>query len=95
VGPDQNSIKKNSLDSKKIQFIIFDMDDTLFDTYGQLVKPASLESCRAMIDAGLNAEIDQCLKARHDLGLSKPRADIYKELVKHFGIRNAGSDGKI
>src|SRR5262249_48686880 len=60
--------------------------DTLFDTYGQLVRPASQESCAAMIAAGLGADLEECLETREKLLIRQPRADIYKLLVEEFGV---------
>jgi FMN phosphatase YigB (HAD superfamily) len=82
MGPKKSTINKNI-----VRAIIFDLDDTLFDTYGQLVKPASTEACQAMIKAGLKAKLADSVKAREKLFSTKPRENIYEQLVKHFGVK--------
>lgn len=67
--------------------IVFDLDDTLVDTWGQMVKPAAREACAAMIAAGLAAELDDCVAERARLFLEDPREDVYRSLVTRFGLR--------
>jgi FMN phosphatase YigB (HAD superfamily) len=43
---------------------VFDLDDTLFDCLGQCVGPAHAEAARAMVAAGLRADVDEVLRAR-------------------------------
>jgi FMN phosphatase YigB (HAD superfamily) len=70
----------------KIKAIFFDLDDTLFDTFGQLVKEATRESCQAMIQAGLNADLETCVQKRGQFYLNKPKKNLYQELVSFFGV---------
>lgn len=84
-----------ALNSRLIKNIIFDLDDTLFDTYGQLVVPATRESCTAMIKAGLKADLDECLIAKEKLSLAHPRGNIYSLLTKHFGVEENVSPEKV
>src|SRR5258708_2913507 len=86
---------KMALEVKKIKFIIFDLDDTLFDTYGQLVGPAAEESCKAMIDAGLKTSIKECLMKREELQKNHPREDIYELLARHFDIKPPSNIEKV
>lgn len=67
--------------------IIFDLDDTLMDTWGQLVRPAAREACAAMIAAGLNTDLETCLRERERLFCEHPRDDVYALLVNRFGCR--------
>jgi putative hydrolase of the HAD superfamily len=67
--------------------IIFDLDDTLLDTSGFLIPIAARESCQAMIDAGLNCDIETCLQLRSQLLRSNPRAQVYRELTERIGVR--------
>jgi putative hydrolase of the HAD superfamily len=76
-----------ALDPARIQYLAFDLDDTLFDTFGQLVVPATREASQAMIEAGLKATLEQCLEARANLHSKNPRDDIYSLLAAHFGVR--------
>ncbi len=73
-----------------IEVVIFDLDDTLMDTWGQLVRPAAREACAAMIAAGLNADLEACIRERERLFRAWPRKDVYALLVEHFGCRIAG-----
>ncbi|MCB0348887.1 MAG: HAD family hydrolase [Bdellovibrionales bacterium] len=72
----------------KIKAIFFDLDDTLFDTYGQLVESAIRDSCQVMIQAGLKANMESCIEKRHSFYLNVPRKNLYQELVTHFGVSN-------
>jgi len=76
----------------KIKAIFFDLDDTLFDTYGQLVEAATRESCQAMIQAGLNADLDACILKRRKFYLNTPKKNLYQELVSFFGVLNNAAD---
>lgn len=67
--------------------LIFDLDDTLLDTWGQLVQPAAREACQAMIDAGLRADLDTALRQRQAFHMDAPRSDLYARLTEHFDVR--------
>lgn len=67
--------------------IIFDLDDTLLDTSGFLIPIAARESCQAMIDAGLNCDLETCLSIRTSLLKSNPRSQIYRDLAETIGVR--------
>jgi len=71
----------------KYSTLIFDLDDTLLDTWGQLVRPAARESCLAMIEAGLNADLELCIEKRAELFKSHPRDNLFMALVAEFGLR--------
>jgi FMN phosphatase YigB (HAD superfamily) len=75
------------LDIKEIKTIIFDLDDTLFDTYSQLFKPAFTEATSAMIQAGLNAtSILDCFNAKFEFLKLNQRQNVFKALVEKFGV---------
>lgn len=84
-----------ALDPAKVKILIFDLDDTLFDTHGQLLTPARQESCQAMIKAGLEATVDQCLSKWEHLHKTQPRKNIYKELVTTFDVKNGFDPQKV
>ena len=67
--------------------IIFDLDDTLLDTSGFLIPIAARESCQAMIDAGLNCDLETCLRTRTELLKTNPRSQVYRELAETIGVR--------
>ncbi|MFK8138603.1 MAG: HAD family hydrolase [Bdellovibrionales bacterium] len=71
--------------------LIFDLDDTLFDTYGQLIQVALKETCQKMINCGLDAKLDQAMDYRNSLFDSKPRCNFCEELVSHFGVSSNSS----
>ncbi len=79
----------------KIKAIFFDLDDTLFDTYGQLVETAIRESCEVMVQAGLNAEVESCIKKRRAFYIEMPRKNLYQELVSHFGVTSDSAPEKV
>jgi FMN phosphatase YigB (HAD superfamily) len=68
--------------------LIFDLDDTLLDTYGQLVPQASKEACTVMIEQGLGTDLASCLKAREEIAQSSARTDLFPNLVARFGVSN-------
>lgn len=68
-----------------LKAIFFDLDDTLFDTHGQLVEPASRDACRAMIEAGMAASLKDALAIREQLFEADPRSDVYLKVANHFG----------
>ena len=47
-----------------IRCVIFDLDDTLYDCFGQRVKPAHRHAAGAMVKAGLKATVDAVYRAR-------------------------------
>jgi FMN phosphatase YigB (HAD superfamily) len=47
-----------------IRCAIFDLDDTLYDCMGQRVRPAHRHAAQAMVDAGLNADVEAVYSAR-------------------------------
>lgn len=75
--------------------IIFDLDDTLFDTWGQLAKPAHQEACQAMIKAGLDTSLEDCLKIRLEARGLGARGNIFKKMVTVFKIRDSASAEEI
>lgn len=71
----------------KYKAIVFDLDDTLFDTWDKCTKPATAESCTAMIKAGLNCTLESCVAEREVAYRKNPRKDPYEHLVQKFGLR--------
>lgn len=73
--------------------LVFDLDDTLLDTYRQLVPRASRDACQAMIDAGLNTDLDQCMKFWLDHARSHSRHEVFAQLAARFGTKD-GADSR-
>jgi HAD superfamily hydrolase (TIGR01509 family) len=79
------------------QALIFDLDDTLIDTYGQLVPEAHRQACIAMVNAGLPVPVDELYATRQALLMAHPRTEINTLLAEHYGypdpaIIQAGHD---
>lgn len=70
--------------------IIFDLDDTLFDTWGTCYPAAAKESCAAMVKEGLNCSEDNCVLERNKFFKTSPRRDVFQHIVENFGIRSGG-----
>lgn len=84
-----------ALNPKSIKILIFDLDDTLFDTSGQLIAPASLEAYQVMISAGLKASIEDCQKEREHVYSTNPRLKFFDHVVNKFGVEKSKSVGEI
>lgn len=80
---------------QEIKACILDLDDTLLDTSGLLVQRAYLASCKKMIQAGLNANIEQCQDFRKQWVQRENRNQIFKALSKKFGLKNSNSPSDI
>lgn len=72
---------------RSFDHLVFDLDDTLLDTYRQLLPNASREACTAMLEAGLSGTLENCLKVWDDYRSSQGGEEIFSRLVKHFGVR--------
>lgn len=75
--------------------IAFDLDDTLLDTYRQLIPNAVREACRAMIAAGLRSEIEECVRAREEFIKGNARTSLYRFLVERFGVNGNASETEV
>ena len=67
--------------------LIFDLDDTLLDTSRLLIPQAERESCAAMVDAGLSADVEACLSVRKKLIKQNLRTQIFEATVNELGVR--------
>lgn len=47
-----------------IRCVIFDLDDTLYDCFGQRVRPSHRHAAEAMVKAGLKADVNTVFRAR-------------------------------
>ena len=72
----------------KIQALVFDLDDTLMDTHGQLVPEAHRQACFAMRKSGLDIPFETLYEARMRLVDAFPRGDINQLLAEHFSCDN-------
>ncbi len=70
-----------------IRFCIFDLDDTLYDCFGQRVRRAHRHAARALARAGVPATTEQIFRARLRAFQNDPRLDyIDREVCRRFGV---------
>lgn len=74
----------------KYKSLVFDLDDTLLDTSGLLVPMASLRACQAMINAGLQCTLEDCMKMRHALASEYSHTEIFTQIANHYGTNTKG-----
>lgn len=70
---------------QRIDAVVFDLDDTLFDTTGQLMEPAHREAAQAMIDAGLEAPLEALVTMRLELGRARVGEDTNVLVAQAWG----------
>lgn len=83
------------LDLDTIDAVVFDLDDTLIDTSGQLVPAALRVAAEAMVAAGIDADaatLHGHLVERASAGLG---ADYFGTAVARFGTRDSASGEEI
>jgi len=81
--------------NKRFKAVIFDLDDTLFDTWSSCYPAAARESCEAMVREGLNCTSDQCVKERENFFKTMPRSDVFQHIVSHFGVNGGRSSDAV
>jgi FMN phosphatase YigB (HAD superfamily) len=72
-----------------IRCVIFDLDDTLYDCFGQRMPATHRHAAQAMVEAGLNATADVVYRARMRAFRQDPMLrHIDAEVSRHFGAEN-------
>jgi len=72
-----------------IRCVIFDLDDTLYDCFGQRVRVAHRYAAQAMVEAGLKADPEAVYRARMRAFRTDPMLrHIDDEVARHFGAEN-------
>jgi FMN phosphatase YigB (HAD superfamily) len=72
-----------------IRCVIFDLDDTLYDCFGQRVRAAHHHAAQAMVEAGLKATADAVYRARMRAFRQDPMLrHIDAEVSRHFGAED-------
>ncbi len=86
----RQSTKKRASGAKPlIRCVIFDLDDTLYDCFGQRVRPAHRHAAEAMVKAGLKADADAVFRARMRAFRQDPMLHhIDAEVCRHFNAGN-------
>ena len=74
-----------------IRAIVFDLDDTLIDTTGQLVVPAHQEAAAAMIAAGLEASVQEVAEKRLDFARAAPLEEVDLRTAAFFGAKDVAA----
>lgn len=68
-----------------IRCVILDLDDTLYDCFGQRVRAAHRHAAQAMVEAGLNAGVEAVYRARMRAFRQDPMLrHIDAEVSRHF-----------
>jgi FMN phosphatase YigB (HAD superfamily) len=68
-----------------IRCVIFDLDDTLYDCFGQRVRVTHRYAAQAMVEAGLNADVEAVYRARMRAFRQDPMLrHIDAEVSRHF-----------
>ena len=76
-----------------ITTVIFDLDDTLYDCFGQRVRAAHLHAAEAMAATGLHASPEEIFKVRIRAFADDPQLQRIDERVcEHFGVPLAERD---
>jgi len=71
-----------------ITTVIFDLDDTLYDCYGQRVRAAHMDAARTMAAAGLPATAEEIFEIRMKAYEVDPQlTHIDGHVLDHFGVR--------
>ena len=65
--------------------IAFDLDDTLLDTSGLLVPQAAERACQAMLDAGLQCTLEECLNDRASMANELSHKEIFAQIAAKYG----------
>ncbi len=89
--PQPRTKKRQALQRTRalIRCVIFDLDDTLYDCFGQRVRAAHRYAAQAMVEAGLNADTDAVYRARMRAFRTDPMLrHIDAEVTRHFRAEN-------
>ena len=88
----QPSIRKRQVRRRVrplIRCVIFDLDDTLYDCFGQRMRVTHRHAAQAMVEAGINATADAVYRARMRAFRQDPMLrHIDAEVSRYFGAEN-------
>src|SRR5512142_350096 len=78
-----------------ITVAIFDLDDTLYDCFGQRVQAAHRYAAEAMVRAGVPASVDEIFAARMRAFRRDPQLEsIDAEVCREFAVRDPETVGR-
>lgn len=84
--------KRTSQPRPVIRCVIFDLDDTLYDCFGQRVRPAHRHAAEAMVKAGLQANVEAVYRARMRAFRHDPMLrHIDAEVCRQFNATDPGA----
>ena len=69
--------------------VFFDLDDTLMDTAGQLVEAALADAAAAMVEAGLQADVDAVRQHLHGKTTRAAGSDYFASAAEEFGLEGS------
>src|SRR5690606_36400063 len=72
----------------KFRSLAFDLDDTLLDTSSILIPSAAKKACEAMLAAGLQCELSECLQMRQELAVLHSHTEIFSRIMIRYGARD-------
>jgi len=72
----------------RIRGLVFDLDDTLIDTSGQLIGPAHDEAAQAMIAAGLPGTLEEVATLRRNLARAHPGESVDLMVARSLGCED-------
>ncbi|MFZ3213574.1 MAG: HAD family hydrolase [Terriglobales bacterium] len=80
-------------DRPLITTVIFDLDDTLYDCFGQRVSAAHFRAAEAMASAGLPAPAEEIFQVRMQAFADDPQLTrIDEHVCEHFAVPSAARD---
>lgn len=83
--------KRGTGNRPRISTVIFDLDDTLYDCFRQRVQLAHRHAAAAMVEAGVDATIEQAFKVRMAAFKRDPHLhSIDQEVCRKFKVQNPG-----
>jgi FMN phosphatase YigB (HAD superfamily) len=87
VKPSRKTSRPAPSPAPRIEIVIFDLDDTLYDCFGQRVLLAHRYASQAMVAAGVRAGVEEILRARMEAFRSNPHLDhIDAEVCRRFRV---------
>lgn len=85
----KRALRVRRIEKPLIRCVIFDLDDTLYDCFGQRMRVAHRHAAQAMVEAGLNATAEAVYRARMRAFRHDPMLRyIDAEVLRHFRAKN-------
>ncbi len=76
-----------------IKAVVFDLDDTLYDCTGTLLKAGRRRAAEVLVEAGLPMEVEQALELQKDLAARHgPHFLVFDEIARRYGLEEDAID---